>query len=150
MRTKMAEGLVTGYYSFDEQHRELIDLIDDFCSGITAKRRKGEIVMAMEFLDNYFTAHMNNEEIVMQKHNYPDYDRHKAEHDLFKKSFASYKSEIITCERIEDWAGEEGLKSLLMVVHGKHIKTEDIELANFVNVKARDSYLTTRFTGLGA
>ena len=71
----------TGVADVDHEHRELVDLINDLHDGIAEGRKREQI---HEFLGEVFArvaAHFALEESIMRKHNYDEYEAHKAEHE---------------------------------------------------------------------
>ncbi|MGF1587241.1 MAG: bacteriohemerythrin [Bacteroidales bacterium] len=69
--------------SIDNQHRKIIDLINDFYGSIrenTGNVNTRKLIVGMK---DYTLQHFRIEEIYMKKYGYPDYEMHKQEHDLF-------------------------------------------------------------------
>lgn len=91
---KWSDSLATGVTMIDEQHKELIERINRLLAACTAGKGKEEIGKTVEFLGEYVTFHFGTEEEYMNKHNYPDYRSHKAQHEKFVKDFAVLKSEL--------------------------------------------------------
>jgi len=70
-----------GISRIDEQHKRLLELINDLHAAMLVK--EGELVLSkiLDGLAAYAVAHFATEETLMKKFSYPDYARHKAEHD---------------------------------------------------------------------
>jgi hemerythrin len=88
------DQLSVGISAIDDQHRELIERINDLTSIILKGENKEKILEFINFLDNYVTNHFANEEALMLKADYPDIVSHIREHatfitrlDTFKKHF---------------------------------------------------------------
>jgi hemerythrin-like metal-binding protein len=77
------DNLSVKIQSIDEQHQKLIGLINDFYENLKTHSNDNIISMLINGMKNYTQLHFNTEESYMKKHNYPDYEAHKKEHDLF-------------------------------------------------------------------
>ena len=81
------ELMTTGVASVDEEHQQLIRLINDLhaaCLGGTA----GENIMAqLDYLGTYATTHFASEEDIMAKHRCPAAGKNQAAHAKFLKDY---------------------------------------------------------------
>ncbi|MDM8565295.1 ATP-binding protein [Candidatus Halobeggiatoa sp. HSG11] len=75
----------------DEQHKELFNQIKNLIMSIGSENTK-EVEIAIRFLEDYIIHHFTIEENYMQQHNHPDYAKHKAAHEHFKKNFCYIKN----------------------------------------------------------
>ena len=126
------EDVKTGYFSFDEQHKELFEIISELQTSVENKRAKGDISMAFDFLGNYTKSHLSMEEGIMQKKGYPYYAQHKAEHDFFEKEFLKLRESFESSGDPATWEGVEELRALLIDWNINHIMVEDSKVANFI------------------
>lgn len=85
-------NLSTGIEKIDEQHKELIRLVNDVLEA--CKQQKGREIVgeALAFLEDYVLIHFSCEEEMQRKHLYPEYRSHKALHDQFINQFKNLKS----------------------------------------------------------
>ncbi len=88
------QQLSVGVEAIDDQHKELINKINDLTETIFKGEEKIKVVEFIEFLDNYVTAHFSQEEAMMLKADYPEIVSHTREHaafitrlDTFKRNF---------------------------------------------------------------
>jgi len=88
MRTPAPPKLITwsdrysvGIARIDAQHRRLVDLINDLHAAMLAGEGSSELGKILDRLSGYAVSHFATEETLMKKFGYPDYERHKAEHD---------------------------------------------------------------------
>jgi len=91
---KWTEDLSIGVELIDNQHKELFSRINDLVAAIKQHTCKYKIGDVVRFLDEYIIFHFGEEERFMQKHKYPHYPQHKAQHTKFIESFNELKKEI--------------------------------------------------------
>ena len=98
----------------DEQHRELFKRIGKLVSAIKSKTCKYEIGPTTAFLEEYIIVHFHDEEEMMRKAGYPDFDAHKAIHENFISDFnelkknlegesSNYTKSVYTNQIVVDW-----------------------------------------------
>ncbi len=88
MRAEFSENLVTGNELIDSQHKELIDRINKLLDSCEMDNGKITAVKTLDFLADYTIFHFSAEEDLQKEIGYPDYDKHKAQHEDFKKTIA--------------------------------------------------------------
>lgn len=88
MRAEFSENLVTGNELIDSQHKELIDRINKLLDSCEMDNGKITAVKTLDFLADYTNFHFSAEEDLQKEIGYPDYDKHKAQHEDFKKTIA--------------------------------------------------------------
>ena len=77
-------ALKLGVPIIDEQHRVLVDLINALHAAISdAAGARDAIADILEGLLDYTHNHFIVEEVLFQKHGYPDADKHLSEHSGF-------------------------------------------------------------------
>jgi hemerythrin len=69
--------------SIDDQHKKLIELINDFYENITNRSNKENVSQVLSGLKKYIEEHFAFEEKYMKFYHYSDFSRHKQEHDSF-------------------------------------------------------------------
>jgi len=65
----------------DEQHKKLIDIINDLHNAMLKGKSRDILDKVLDNLIDYTKNHFRSEEILFEKYNYPDYLKHKKEHD---------------------------------------------------------------------
>jgi len=120
-----------GYAKVDEQHKELVSIINQLADAMEKGKGKDELGKVLHFLANYTVSHFKTEEDLMTAGNYPGYPAHKKIHtdlltqvgDLVKK-FDAGKSVLTVSVMtfLQDWLIN-------------HIQGEDVKLAGFLNRK---------------
>jgi hemerythrin len=125
-------ALAIGVPEIDQQHQELFIRIERLVRGITRGDRD-EVGRLLEFLEQYVFRHFGDEERWMIRSAYPDYARHKAEHERFIRDYDAMKREyaakgptVLTGMRMNNWIAE-WLKG--------HIGRSDTELGRYLATK---------------
>lgn len=67
----------------DEQHKLLIQMINDLHGVVIKKSNPGAVYEVLERLIYYTRTHFEDEEILMRNSDFPGYEAHKARHGLF-------------------------------------------------------------------
>lgn len=67
--------------AMDEQHRKLVDLINQLHDGISAGKGQAVLCQVLDALADYTRTHFTAEERLMQSGGFPGFAKHKAEHD---------------------------------------------------------------------
>ncbi len=116
---------------FDEQHKKLIGLVNDLHSAMGAGKSREIMGSVLTSLIDYTVSHFDAEEKLMQKHGYPGFVMHKAEHNALTKqvsdTMAQFKEgkTVVTIELmtfLKDWLT-------------KHIQGTDKRYGPFLNSK---------------
>jgi len=84
------DELAGGIETFDDDHKQLIHLINQFESA--AHYNQGELFeeKALSELVDYTKHHFGSEEKLMQEHNYPEFEAHKAQHEAMIKKVNTF------------------------------------------------------------
>jgi len=85
--------LETGIEEIDSQHRELFKRIGALELSIYSNKSKVEMVIMLEYLESYVEEHFGAEEELMIRTVYPGLDRHRREHDEFRRKYAKIMNE---------------------------------------------------------
>lgn len=121
------DNLKTGIQILDEQHQELIVMLNRIGRFRCGKERFDE---AFAELEDFANTHFKAEEDLMVTLNYPKYDEHKTYHDEFITTLREFKGKIKPNENTHE-LGEE------IIEFGgnwitNHYSNEDIELVKFI------------------
>ncbi len=65
----------------DEQHKKLINLINEMYDAMQAGKGREIIDIVLDEFVDYTVFHFNTEERLLRQHSYPNYDDHKDMHD---------------------------------------------------------------------
>ncbi len=125
------EELETGIDSIDEQHQQLVDILNEFYAA-TQQHEGPEVGAAiLERLGEYTRVHFTVEESVMRLLDYPDYDAHKALHDELLETFRSLAAKYASGKRSANFELIHFLKLWLV----KHIQKSDMEYTHFYRTR---------------
>ena len=113
MAIEWSDDLATGVSGIDSQHRELFQRINNLLDACKMGKGKAEVKNVIQFLDDYVVTHFAAEESYMQKHDYPGYAEHKAQHLVFMENFAKLKAHF-----------EKDGPGVLLVVEANHLIVE--------------------------
>jgi len=115
----------TGFIEIDNQHKKLIDIINQLAQTSHIKKHEISDSVFIELI-NYTKTHFEYEEKMLAAKNYPDYNRHKREHDIFvNKIIEYYKMFTNKADVFDQLFGF--LKHWLI----NHILRNDIDYSNF-------------------
>ena len=91
---ELTRDMLVGVPKIDEQHRELIKMLNTAQSlGIKAFSIS-ETKKTLDFLGDYVVKHFNDEEALQRQSGYPKYDWHKTQHRNFIDEFTRLKQEF--------------------------------------------------------
>ncbi|MFC1809062.1 bacteriohemerythrin [Candidatus Omnitrophota bacterium] len=84
MRTiEWNDNLSVGVQLIDEQHKMLIERLNDVSQALEVKQGEREIIKTLSFLIEYTDFHFSAEEKHMAENNYPGLDEQKIQHQEF-------------------------------------------------------------------
>lgn len=90
------DELSVGIEEIDDQHKVLVDLINQMHLAIHERRGSGVIVGILEQLSDYTRIHFAVEESLMRILNYSDYEDHKEQHEALIKHMAELQEKVAT------------------------------------------------------
>jgi hemerythrin len=70
-----------GITKIDAEHQKLVSLINELYAAILAGKQSAVLHNVLDGVAGYTVSHFASEEAMMRRHGYPDFERHKAEHD---------------------------------------------------------------------
>ena len=138
---KLTSEYLTKIKTIDEQHKELVDILNSVESmGKQSADKeeeqeeiKAETEKTLDFLNKYVFTHFSNEEAMMRQYEYPEYDWHRTWHQgyiakvrelmkEYKQNGPSHEFTYILDEFVIKW--------IL-----KHIQNVDVKLGDFLRKK---------------
>jgi hemerythrin len=127
------KSLEVGNQMIDDQHRQLIDALNNFLRAREEKKPNSELKKSLNFLNDYTIKHFFEEEQLQKKYDYPDYENHKKLHGICKKIVRDLQVQLIM------EGPSEGLFSDVKTRVGDwlvaHIKTQDTRIAAHLKSK---------------
>jgi hemerythrin len=84
---QFTDDMKTGIQHVDDQHRQLVDLVNQASSLGVSNPDKAEMKTCLDFLGEYVVKHFGDEEKLQQESSYPDFPRHQKIHEDFVQTF---------------------------------------------------------------
>ncbi len=109
-----------GIAIFDDEHKKLFALILEMHRALSHMPSKEEARTVLKELKEYTESHFSKEEAIMEKHGYPDIEKHKMEHEEmiskvheFQKNFENNDVAVSkeTLRYLQDWLTNHILKT---------------------------------------
>lgn len=88
------ESMATGVPLVDEQHKRLIQQINNLMTALAEGKGRHELEQSLAFLDSYVAQHFGYEEDCMEKYHCPVAESNKAAHAKFIATFNSLRERI--------------------------------------------------------
>jgi hemerythrin len=127
------DSLSIGVDLIDEQHKMLIQRLNDLSAAIEKTQGEGGVVQTLDFLIEYTDLHFSAEEKCMAEHNYPGLEHQKKQHEEFRASLKNL---------VDDYEYEGVTRALTTSVNVflnnwliNHIKGVDQKLGEFLQEK---------------
>jgi hemerythrin len=79
------ERMSVGVVRFDDEHRQLIGLINQLYDAVQAGHGRQALGPVLDAMIDYTKTHFEHEEALLRQHNYPTLDAHKAEHEALAR-----------------------------------------------------------------
>ncbi len=107
----------------DVQHKHLLDLADN----LFHSKSKADIVENFVLLDKFTREHYRDEEDLMKKSQYPEYEAHRKEHEMLLSKMDEF-NERINKENLVD----EEIRSFICMWLLDHVFGLDAEFGKFL------------------
>jgi hemerythrin len=124
-----SESLSVGVSEIDNQHKQLIKLINLLFDAMGKGQGKEILSKTLSELINYTKMHFANEEKYMQMYKYSYYLSHKAEHDKLTKQVLELNQEFNSGNTLITVKVMNFLKDWLKT----HIQQNDVKFGHFLN-----------------
>ena len=113
----------------DLQHKNLVKIVNDMHQAMVAGHGKDQLGKILSDLIKYTKDHFKTEETLLESRQYPEYSRHKSEHDHLTKTVLELQGKFHNNEAGLTIEVMEFLKSWLT----KHILESDKRYSSFLN-----------------
>src|SRR3989304_2143318 len=94
MRVEWQEYLSVGVEKIDDQHKLLFAEFNALLAACKGEQWTEEVASLFLFLDDYVATHFADEESLMEKIGFPDYEKHREQHLAFTAEVATLKERI--------------------------------------------------------
>lgn len=121
--------------SIDDQHKELFRIGNNLYDIVSLKDgidRYDEIMEALYSMRDYAMYHFQYEEELMEQNGYPEYAKHKREHDAFIS-----KVQSVDEGKIDEEQEQVGMDLIIFIANWieNHILKTDMKYKNYLNDK---------------
>ena len=117
-----------GSKSIDNQHKKLIQFINEFYDNITIKSNTELISALIKEMKEYTVFHFNYEEVYLEKLGFPEMEEHKQEHIKFIKKVNDFEARFNSKKIILSYEITSFLKNWLK----HHILIEDMKYSHCI------------------
>ena len=125
------DNLSVGVNLFDNDHKELIAIANRLHDSITVGAQQGVLAPILNELVKYTIYHFGHEEGMMLQYSYPDYDKHKSEHDSLIEKVQDFDDQVQSGKTSISLSLISFLKDWLV----NHIMVTDMEYKAFFEKK---------------
>lgn len=115
----------------DSQHQRLFALVDNLHQAMAFPQGAGVVSRALEELVEFTRMHFSTEEALMTRHAYPEYEKHRQEHEALLQDIDQLLQRFHDGDVLIPFAIELDLEAWAF----KHIESSDKPLAAFLNSK---------------
>ena len=126
-------SLSIGVDVIDEQHKMLINRLNDLSAALREGRGEGEIGRTLDFLAEYTDFHFSAEEELMKEQEYPGLPLQKHEHKAFREILSNLVDDFQ--QEGATWALARAIDAFLFNWLVKHIKGVDLQLGDYLRDK---------------
>ncbi|MFC1682942.1 bacteriohemerythrin [Candidatus Zixiibacteriota bacterium] len=128
-----SDDLSVGIELIDEQHRVLIERMNDVSTATEAHHGVEKIAKTLDFLVEYTDFHFSTEEKHMATHSYPGLEEHHAKHEELKDTLRNLEQDFK--EEGATFTLADSVNTLLGNWLMKHIKAVDVPFGAFLKEK---------------
>jgi len=119
----------------EDQHKRLYELLDLFYSGQKIGYSKEKLDKILDELIKLIIEHSFTEEALMERTGYPEFEKHKKEHEFIKREI----TEILKKRKKGKEYLVDALKFFEKAIY-EHFKNFDKDFVNFINNKLKEYY----------
>lgn len=125
------ESLSVGIDAIDEQHRYLVDLINDLYEVVSKKSGSREVARLIKATDAYAKVHFRAEEQMMKHHGYAGIYQQERQHHAFEAKIREFYQELHDNPLVAQFDVLSYLRNWLV----QHIRVEDAKLRSLVSAE---------------
>ena len=137
MKIEWQEYLSVGVAKIDLQHKLLFENINALLKAHEEGRGSDEVSRLFFFLDTYVATHFADEERLMQRLGFPDFQKHREQHQAFSGEVAALKERLLSEGPTESLVTSMGLVTTGWLI--EHISVMDRAIGRFVKERAKGS-----------
>ncbi len=122
------QSITTGLTTIDQQHRQLVDLINDLHKTMKLGSSATEAGKILDRLIRYTASHFATEEKMFQRYRYPEFASHKEHHDKLVEQVVAFQKEFTSGNAVLSTELMNFLREWLV----EHIKKTDMKYVPFL------------------
>jgi hemerythrin len=126
-----SEQLEIGIKSIDDQHRYLIDIINELHLAVEFNKGHEAILPIIDRLHDYAETHFKEEEALLEQHHFPGKLDHIQEHDAFIARLHELKNTYESCSETLTI----NVRNFILGWLFNHIRMNDMEYKHFLEQK---------------
>ena len=130
----------------DDQHKLLIYKFNNFMKACKEERGSDEVFRLFAFLDVYIVTHFADEERLMQRISYPDYNKHHEKHMEFKQKVKAFKEQLEKEGPTKELIPASGLLMTRWLI--EHMTGMDRAIGNFMIKRGENAIASFKLGGL--
>ena len=124
------DSLQIGVNLIDEQHHELVNMLDEFADACRHGEGRTEVGQTLKFVVSYVKNHFKDEEELQALYVYPDAAAHKVLHTGFIERTIELVQELKNNGPSAELS--DRVKKVLIVWFLRHIRVEDIKVGKHI------------------
>ncbi len=132
-RVEWDDSLAIGVPLLDEQHKALVQRLNEVSAAVEACQGEQEILRTLGFLSEYADFHFSSEEKHMTEHDFPGLENQKAKHQEFMGVLKNLEQDFT--EEGSTRALAESVNTFLLNWLTDHIRGLDHQFAGFLAEK---------------
>lgn len=130
---KWSDSFSVGVNEFDKQHKQLLDLINDFYEHIRSRSNEDNLAILIKEMKAYTRYHFKAEEDALRLWNYPHLDAQIEAHTEFVNKVEDLEQRFQEGKLKLSFEVTSFLRSWVV----EHIQKEDKEYADFLKLKGK-------------
>lgn len=132
------DSLLTGNALVDMQHQRLFERVSDLVRSCENGSSTEQLQDMLEFLSNYVIRYFTDEEALQLEYGYPDYERHRQQHEDFKLKVRELVNRFSDGGSSEELSRDVNRTLVRWLV--QHIQSQDKKIVEHIrSVTASDS-----------
>ncbi len=135
MKVEWQEYLSVGVAEIDRQHKLLFDKYNAFFAAYNDDRGDEEVIRLFYFLEKYVATHFADEGSLMQRINFPDYQKHLHQHLVLTDKVAELKERLGNEGTTPDLICSAGLLMTGWLI--EHISVMDRAIGRFMKEREK-------------
>ena len=93
LRVEWSDAIATGHLATDNQHKLLIDIINELADAIETGQTQAKMSKILNLLQYYTEWHFQREELCMERNKCPMAEKNKAAHCMFIEKVKQFRAD---------------------------------------------------------